>query len=345
MAENQTEVSGRPVIGLEKELQAINEAIERFGDGAPAHIAIVSEPLGGRTTVANEIRRLYGERVSYLPLKFVMSPSSLPDFSSSSGDIILIDNCRLLATRRIGGFDVLDAFLLALISSKKLFITTWNLFSWQYLSAVMNIEAYFTTIIVLKKMDAPELKQLILSRHKPGEIRFVNDGAAERSMFFSLVHKQVRLPLKGAEVSVPWIKLNFTFMLRRLPRKKRIQISIEDLIFEKINRISRGNPGVAVLLWESSLSDNVISLNSINETTYSIDLNTSESFILTIILSMKSLQEEDLIAIVGSEMDIRRVLYRLVQEGLVRNDDGYYSISAFALQPVAEYLKKTRRLW
>ena len=345
MAENQTEVSDRPVIGLEKELQAINEAIERFGDGAPAHIAIVSEPLGGRTTVANEIRRLYGERVSYLPLKFVMSPSSLPDFSSCPGDIILIDNCRLLATRRIGGFDVLDAFLLALISSKKLFITTWNLFSWQYLSAVMNIEAYFTTIIVLTKMDAPELKQMILSRHKPGEIRFVNDGAAERSMFFSLVHKQVRLPLKGAEVSVPWIKLNFTFMLRRLPRKKRIQISIEDLIFEKINRISRGNPGVAVLLWESSLSDNVISLNSINETTYSIDLDTSESFILTIILSMKSLQEEDLIAIVGSEMDIRRVLYRLVQEGLVRNDDGYYSISAFALQPVAEYLKKTRRLW
>jgi len=345
MAENQTEVSGRPVIGLEKELQAVNEAIERFGDGAPAHIAIVSEPLGGRTTVANEIRRLYGERVSYLPLKFVMSPSSLPDFSSCPGDIILIDNCRLLATRRIGGFDVLDAFLLALISSKKLFITTWNLFSWQYLSAVMNIEAYFTTIIVLTKMDAPELKQMILSRHKPGEIRFVNDGAAERSMFFSLVHKQVRLPLKGAEVSVPWIKLNFTFMLRRLPRKKRIQISIEDLIFEKINRISRGNPGVAVLLWESSLSDNVISLNSINETTYSIDLDTSESFILTIILSMKSLQEDDLIAIVGSEMDIRRVLYRLVQEGLVRNDDGYYSISAFALQPVAEYLKKTRRLW
>ena len=345
MAENQTEVSDRPVIGLEKELQAINEAIERFGDGAPAHIAIVSEPLGGRTTVANEIRRLYGERVSYLPLKFVMSPSSLPDFSSCPGDIILIDNCRLLATRRIGGFDVLDAFLLALISSKKLFITTWNLFSWQYLSAVMNIEAYFTTIIVLTKMDAPELKQMILSRHKPGEIRFVNDGAAERSMFFSLVHKQVRLPLKGAEVSVPWIKLNFTFMLRRLPRKKRIQISIEDLIFEKINRISRGNPGVAVLLWESSLSDNVISLNSINETTYSIDLDTSESFILTIILSMKSLQEDDLIAIVGSEMDIRRVLYRLVQEGLVRNDDGYYSISAFALQPVAEYLKKTRRLW
>ncbi|MDO9523203.1 MAG: hypothetical protein Q7J08_05760 [Methanocorpusculum sp.] len=345
MAENPNAVSDRPIIGLEKELQEIAETIERYGDGAPAHIAIVAEPLGGRTTIANEIRRLYGERVHYLPLKFGMSPSSLPDFSAFPGDIILIDNCRLLATRKIGGFDVLDAFLLALISSKKLFITTWNLFSWQYLSAVMNIEAYFPTIIVLKKMDTPVLKEMILSRHKPGEIQFINDGVAERSMFFSLVHKQVRLPFKGSEVSIPWIKLNFTFMFRRLPRKKRIQMSIEDLIFEKIKRISRGNPGVSLILWESSLKDNTISLNAITETTYSINLDTSESFILTIILSMKSLREEDLIAIVGSEMDIRRVLYRLVQEELVGNDDGHYSIPAFALEPVAEYLKKTRRLW
>jgi hypothetical protein len=164
-------------------------------------------------------------------------------------------------------------------------------------------------------------------------------------MFYSLVHKQVRLPLTDTEVSVPWIKLNFTVMLRRLPRKKRIQISIEDVIFEKINRIARGNPGVAILLWESSLKDNTISLNAITETPYSIDLDTCESFILTIILSMKSLHEKDLAAIAGSEMDIRRVLYRLVQQGLVRDDAGYYSIPPFALGPVIEYLKKTRRLW
>jgi hypothetical protein len=345
MAEYQTAVSGRLVIGLEKELQEITQTIERFGDGAPAHIAIVAEPMGGRTTIVNEIRRLYGERVHYCPLEFVISPSGLPDFSATPEDIILVDNCRFLVTRRIGGFDVLDAFLQAQISSKKLFITTWNVFSWQYLSAVMNIDAYFPTIVALNKMDTPILKQAILSRHKPGEIRFLDDGATERSMFYSLVHKQVRLPLTDTEVSVPWIKLNFTVMLRRLPRKKRIQISIEDVIFEKINRIARGNPGVAILLWESSLKDNTISLNAITETPYSIDLDTCESFILTIILSMKSLHEKDLAAIAGSEMDIRRVLYRLVQQGLVRDDAGYYSIPPFALGPVIEYLKKTRRLW
>ncbi|HKL97667.1 MAG TPA: hypothetical protein VJ857_03260, partial [Methanocorpusculum sp.] len=155
----------------------------------------------------------------------------------------------------------------------------------------------------------------------------------------------VRLPLRKNEVSVPWIKLNFTVMFGRIPRKKRIQASIEDLVFEKINRISRGNPGVAIHLWESSLKDNAISLNAITDKPYSIDLNTSESFLLTIILSMKSLHEKELAAIIGSEMDVRRALYPLVLQGIVRDDAGYYSIPPSALGSVIEYLKKTRRLW
>lgn len=345
MPEDQTAVLGSPVIGLEKELQEITGAIERFGSGAPEHIAIVAEPLCGRTTIVTEIRRMYGDRVHYLPLEFVISASGIPDFSTFPEDIILIDNCRFLATRRIGGFDVLDAFLQTQISSKKLFITTWNAFSWQYLSAVMNLDEYFPKVVTIGRMDTPVLKEMILSRYRPGEIRFLDDGAADRSMFYSLVHQNVRLPLIGTEVSIPWIKLNFTVMLRKLPRKKRIQVSIEDVIFEKINRISRGIPGVAIMLWESSLNDHTISLAAINETAYTIDIDTNESYILTIILSMKSLHEKDLTAIAGSEMDIRRVLYRLVQQGLVVDDAGYYSIPPFALGPVIEYLKKTRRLW
>jgi hypothetical protein len=345
MAGDQAIVSGSPVIGREKELREITGAIERFGSGAPEHIAIIAEPMCGRTTVVAEIRRLWGERVHYLPLEFVVSPSALPDFSTLPGDIILIDNCRFLATRRIGGFEILDRFLQAQISSKKLFITTWNAFSWQYLSAVMNLDAYFPTVVTLGRMETPVLKQVILSKYRPGEIRFIDDGASERSMFYSLIHRKVRLPLTGTEIAVPWIKLNFTVMLRSLPRKKRIQISIEDVIFEKINRIARGNPGVAILLWDSSLKDHAVSLGAITENTYAIDLDTNESFILSIILSMKSLHEKDLAAIAGTEMDIRRVLYRLAQQGLVRDDAGYYSVPPFALGPVIEYLKKTRRLW
>jgi len=335
----------RPVIGFERELKTITGVIEQYGAGAPSHIAIVAEPMGGRTTIVTEIRRLYGERVQYVPLEFVIMPSALSDFSALPKDIILVDNCRYLATRRIGGFDVLDAFLKAQIASKKLIITTWNMFSWQYLCAVMNLESYFPNVVTLGKMDTPVLKQMILSRYKPGEIRFVDDGAADRSMFFSVIHKKIQAPFGVPEISLPWIKLNFTVMLRQLPRKKRVQISIEDVVFEKINRIARGNPGVALHLWDSCLKDRTISPGAVAETPYSISLDINETFILSIILSMESLHEKELVAIAGSEIDITRVLYRLMQQGLVQDDSGYYSIPPLALGPVAEYMEKTRRLW
>jgi hypothetical protein len=333
------------IVGYERELQEVVAAVERSASAALCHIAIVAEPMAGRTTLVSEIRRCYGERVHYLSLEFVVQESALPDFSSLSGDIILIDNCHFLATRVIGGFDVLDAFLRMQITSRKIVITTWNSYSWQYLSAVMNIGAYFPAIISLQRMDTPLLKQVILSRYPPGGIRFFNDGAAERSMFFSVIHKTMKLPFSSSELTVPWIKLNFTVMLRRLPRRDRVQVSMEDVVFEKINRIAGGNPGVATVLWEASLKDNAISPGSISEMPYSISLDTNESFILSVILSMDSLHEKDLAAIAGSEMDIRQVLYRLVQQGLVLETAGYYSIPPFALSPVIEYLKKTRRLW
>lgn len=333
------------IVGYEPEMAEIISTIEQYGSGAPEHIAIVAEPMTGRSTMVAEIRRIYGDRVYYLPLAFVVRESDLPDFATLPHDIILIDNCEFLSTRRIGGFAVLNTFLRMQISSKKLFITTWNAFSWQYLASVVKIDSYFPKRIILGRMDTPMLKEVILGRHKPGEITFLDEGIAERSMFFSIIHPKIRLPFKENEVTVPWIKLNFTVMIRKLPHHKRVVISVEDIIFEKINRIAGGNLGVAILLWDESLRDNTITYSAIKERSYSISLNTNESFILATIVSMETLHENDLAAIAGSEMDFKKIVYRLVQQGLVRDSSGYYSIEPFALVPVIDYLKKTRRLW
>jgi hypothetical protein len=134
-------------------------------------------------------------------------------------------------------------------------------------------------------------------------------------------------------------------MLSKLPRKKRIQVSTEDVIFEKINRISAGNPGVAIQLWESSLKDRAISLSAVKESTCTFSLDINESFIISTILSLESVQYGDLDAIAGGEMDIDRVLYRLLQLGIVAENNGCYGIPPPLLKCVTEYLKKTRRLW
>ncbi|GAB6283858.1 MAG: hypothetical protein STSR0009_00570 [Methanoregula sp.] len=345
MADPDTAVKESAVIGYDREIKDILGAIDRYGSGAPSHVAIVAEPMGGRTTIVNEIRRLYGDRVHYLTLDDVVTKKAMPDFAAVPQDIILIDDCAFLATRKIGGFDVLNEFLITQITSKKLFITTWNIYAWQYLDAVMNINAYFPTIVVLPKMDMPVIKKVILSRYKPWAIRFIDEGTTERSMFFSVVHRKVRLPLMATDLTIPWIKLNFTVMLSRLPRKKRIQVSIEDVIFEKINRIADGNPGVAILLWENCLVDNTISLSTIRENTCALSLDVNESFILSIILFMKSVHYNDLSAIAGGEININQVVYRLFQQGLVQENDGYFKISPLLLKCVTDYLRKTRRLW
>ncbi|MFA5415662.1 MAG: hypothetical protein WC295_09215 [Methanoregula sp.] len=345
MPDSDTSVEQSAVIGYDREIKDILNAIDRSGSGAPPHVAIVAEPMGGRTTIVNEIRRLYGDRVHYLTLDAVVTKKAMPDFAAMPQDIILIDNCAFLATRKIGGFDILNEFLNTQIISKKLFITTWNVYAWQYLDTVMNINAYFPTIVILPKMDMPVTKQMILSRYKPGDIRFIDEGTIERSMFFSIIHRKIRLPVLATELTIPWIKLNFTVMLSRLPRKKRIQVSIEDVIFEKINRIADGNPGVAILVWENCLVDNTITLSAIREETCALSLDVNESFILSNILSMKSVHYNDLSAIAGGEININQVVYRLFQQGLVQEKDGYFKISPMLLKCVTEYLRKTRRLW
>lgn len=344
MADSESTGTGE-IIGYERELQKITGAIERFGSGAPSHVAIISRPMSGRTTIISELKRRYGDRVYYLPFNDVITPSTLPDFSNIPSEIILIDNCQYLSTMKIGGFDVLNTFLHTLIGSKKLFITTWNLYSWQYLSSVMEIDAYFPTAVILGMMDTPVLKQVIMSRYKSGEIRFIDEGTTDRSMFYSIIHRTIRVPFTATDLSLPWIKLNLAVMGVGLSKKRREQVALEDVIFEKINRIANGNPGVAILIWEKSLKDNAIRLSDVSEPLCTVDLDINESFILSIILSMKSLHHRDLSIIAGSEMDIERVLYRLVQHGLVIDNDAYYSITPLMMACVVEYLTKTRRLW
>ena len=344
MADSESTGTGE-IIGYGRELQEITGAIEQVGSGALSHVAIISRPMSGRTTIIAELKRRYGDRVYYLPFNDVITPSTLPDFSTIPSDIILVDNCQYLATMRIGGFDVLNTFLHALIGSKKLFITTWNTYGWQYLSSVMEIDAYFPTAVVLDTMDTPVLKQVIMSRYKHGAIRFIDEGTTDRSMVYSVIHRTIRVPFTTTDISLPGIKLNFAVMRFGLSKKRRVQVALEDMIFEKINRIANGNPGVAVLIWEKSLKDNTIRLSDVSEVSCTIDLDINESFILSIILSMESLHHTDLSAIAGSEMDIERVLYRLVQHGLVTDIDGYYSVPPLLMACVVEYLTKTRRLW
>jgi len=257
-----------------------------------------------------------------------------------ANDIVIMDNCHFLAMRKIGGFVQLDEFLKFLSTSPKIFITTWNSYSWSYLSAVKNIHEFFPTIIRLSPMDSESIKQMILSRYDQ-DIEYINDIATEgRKVSFSWSSVHFHLPFSKTEYRLPWPYID----LSRIFRKKKEE-DVTEIIFERLRRVSAGNPGVARKIWDNSFEDPTIWVSSIQDPSYSINLSINEAYILGILLTMESIQLGDLAEIAGPEIDVEKSLYLLISNGLVVDEKGFYTIHYQALKSVIQYLELNRMVW
>ena len=88
----------------------------------------------------------------------------------------------------------------------------------------------------------------------------------------------------------------------------------------------------------------MIKPSRVKEFTFSIELDYTEAFILSIILSMKSIKKEELAEIAGYE-HTEEILFRLAKQGLVAVEEGMCSIKPEALKSVVDFLKKLRLVW
>lgn len=256
---------------------------------------------------------------------------------------MILDNCHFLYQRTICGFDILEDFLKSILSSNNLVITTWNLYSWNYLDEVLNIGKFFPVQLKLPKFTLGELKELILSGYKEGELEFLDDVTPEAKRVVNVVRYPVAIKRLEKSFNIPFFKIDFARLRFRLSRKEEKK-KAEDIVFEMVNRVANGNPGVAKVIWAKSLEYPSIKPSSVREPSFKIELDYTESFILYVILSMESITEENLVVITG-EIKVDQILYRLTQQGLITVEYGYYKIRPEALHSVVDYLKKTRVMW
>lgn len=329
-----------PIPYFQQEITRLGEIIAAFDEGKRPNTAIIGDPFAGQNIITKELRRLYPDRITYMPFFTIVTGKDFLSNLYQAKDIVVMEKCHFLALRRIGGFEMLDEFLDHLSMSENLFITTWNSYSWSYINAVRNIASFFPEIIQLPKLDNASLKALILSRYGH-EIQFVDDTAYVEQPLFEKKRVSVLLPIIPGPVSIPWFSINYPAEGKPIPDK----VSAEDKICDKINRIANGNYGVALRLWERSMELPTIRLSSIPETPCSIELNINEAFLLTIILSMEAIKLVDLAEIAGPEIDIEQTLYRLLNQGLVENEKDFYQIRPEALNCAIDYLKKIRMVW
>jgi hypothetical protein len=282
-----------------------------------------------------EIQRISGEKISYIPYYSVISEKGFLTEIERAESIVIMDNCHFLAQRKIGGFDRLNEFLRFLINSERLFITTWNSFAWAYLDHVMKISAFFPVMVQIPQMSEDDIKQMILSQYDT-QLRFISHEERPDEKKISRTTRSIPIPFSSQRKEIPWIRFN-------LGRSKKE--AVEDLVFDRLNKIANGNPGVARIIWERYMSPPEIALEDIPDLPCAEDLDVSEAFLVLNILSMESIQERDLKEIAESDLPIDKALFRLRSAGLVEEAEGYYRIRPEALHCVVEFLKRQRMVW
>jgi hypothetical protein len=349
------------ILGLEDEIGKIQEAVADFDVGKKLNVAIIAGPLSGKTTLINEIEKLNlirATKITYYGIIRDKKEISLPEDTKR---VVLIDNCQFLYVRKTGGFDILYEFLGMVSSQRRMFVTTWNIYSWKYLNEAFEIGKYFPVQIFIPALEKEDLKTLILQRYREGEIIFDNDGESkkEKEPLIYVSGYPLDLTLLGGRVVIPILKINIPYLKRRLHREEEHERkagktgkeeskekTAEYRVFEKIYNESKGNPGVALKVWELGLDYPHIAPKNIGQSSYDIELEYDETFVLGLILSYQSLKKSEIADMMGSMLKVNKIFFQLLNQELIFEDENnYFRIKPEALCGVIAYLKKMKVVW
>lgn len=339
------------IIGLRDEIGEIQEAIADFEIGKKLNVAIIAGLFGGKTTLINEIEKLNLSRATKITFSMVVRDKKEISLSDDTKKVVLLDNCHFLYVRKPGGFDIFYEFLDMISSQNRIFITTWNIYSWRYLNEAFGLGKYFPVQVIIPAFEKKDLKHLVLKRYEEGEIIFNNSGESEKEPLIYITEYPLELPSLGRKISIPILKINTRYLKRYLLNEKKEEKeekekTAEHRVFEKIHLESKGNPGVALKIWKLALDYPHIKPEDIGNFSYDIELEQEEAFVLNLILSYQGLKKTDIIDMIGSMLKMDEILFRLLNQELIfQGEDNSFRVRPEALRSAIAYLEKLRLVW
>ncbi len=333
------------LFGFEEILKNIEETIEKPDFGPRSNIAIIAEPFSGRSELLYKISELHRDRETNILFSRLVSDENFLHTLEKSGDIVLVDNCQFLCSRKIGGFEKLDIFLDAVASSNKLFITTWNQFSWNYLRFFYPLESIFAVRIELPRLGPEELKKMVMATCE-WQITFAEEEKTKKEKWLEFSEFPVDLAPFKRTLRVPVPRIDYSVLKSRFPAKiwsseQKDGTSAEDKVFQRLKDASEGNPGVAKAIWKKSVpnAEGAIKPGDVTKPQYKIDLNYDQAFLLYTILCMESVSIEELKGIIDPNTNVNRFVQDLERTGLISVENETLSIMPMALHSIESYLK------
>lgn len=335
--------------GLGDQVERLSRTVAQYLDEeeelsvAHSNVAVVSDPFAGREALLDYAEELLEDAERVRLSEVVTNQLRIPDLPEDNA--LILDNCQYLFQRTVGGFEILDWFLERLAMSNALVITSWNRHAWEYLSAVREVGESFPLQIQIPRLNREQI-QAVVSTHTDESIQFIDSGEAGHIKTVSLTWTQIGLP-GGRTVGIPFLNFNTAWILSWFRDDE--SAGIEAVVYEKLRRVSHGNPGIATTIWEESVVETEegleIAPGYIQDPIREFELEDDElAFLLVLLVSMEQVSRDSLDEMTKG-ISVDKELQSLVSNGIIDVEEDVVVLCPEGLHPSVAELERRRLLW
>lgn len=342
----QKEVDNRFFIRRPNQFENLRKGYELWQNNFPSSFAVIGEKGSGKSlfikmvkdeilkkhdivevefegTVADK-KKIIEQIASKLKISDVEETKDLIDAIKRKKKriIVVLENIQDCYIRSIKGFEGIEELLYLISETNKeiLWVVSCTRYGWLYLDKVLTISNYFTHSAETDNLSSEQIQELILRRHNASgyELEFLPDESAKKSRTFK----------------------------KNLDDVEKTQEYLRNTYFEKLSKLSEGNPSTAMIYWIRSIKefdDTHFYINPFNFS--SIDrienLDSSDLFALTAFILHDSLYPEDLSKIMHQPLsESRLTVSRLVSSSILVEVKEGYVLNHLIYRQVVRVLKE-----
>ncbi|MBI9035237.1 MAG: hypothetical protein JEZ03_12270 [Bacteroidales bacterium] len=192
-------------VGRQKELDEFHSSLDRYNAGFKGGILVKGERGCGKTFFSQyAVNKFLPESNLYVVNPPYAGSSDPEDFKKTMqnvfevrqydqafselppNSVIIFDSLEQWWERRSGGYRVLNMIvdLINRFHDKYLFIVNVNIHSFEVINSVHKIESKFLHLIDLDPFNSEQIKEIIMLRHKSGNLRFELFRKKHRKMHY-----------------------------------------------------------------------------------------------------------------------------------------------------------------